>query len=131
RNIFCPDVGIRKQIWHRRHYSDDGSVVSAKVQNASENVRVAAELPLPEALGNDYLDSVRVVLLRGVEPAEQGPHPKHGKEIVGNTSADHRSWLALPNQGVSEVGEYRSEVFKRVALLFVVLEIRARRARFD
>src|SRR5438876_46742 len=85
---------------------------------------ITAELLRPKTVRNDHLYAVHVILLGRVQASQVGLDSQHRKKVVRNGRAIHIARFALPCPGISPTRQEISEVFKRVALGFVVFKLR-------
>src|SRR4030095_304960 len=73
-----------------RRDSDHPAAVRAKTQGLADNIRIAAEMPLPKPIAeNDTLRAARSIFGLAEKTAECGLDFQSLKEICGNGAANH------------------------------------------
>src|SRR5207245_2502694 len=83
---------------------------------------ITAELLRPKTVRNDHLYAVHVILLGRVQASQVGLDYQYRTTVVRNGRAIHIAPFALPCPGIRPTRQEISEVFKRVALGFVVFK---------
>src|ERR1700677_3278879 len=67
-----------------RHHSDDGARKAIERDGFSQDVRIAVELRLPQAVHEDHDAFIaRSIFLRGKSTPELWPHTEHRKDTGG------------------------------------------------
>ena len=117
-----PRFGVSRQLELRRHHPDNGEVALGERQCLCDNVWVATEAPLPEAVAQHHDVATGREFIRREGAAQQWQHPESGKKLIRHPRCGDQFRLFAVEQCQGPAGIGR-QIRERLALALQVKEV--------